>query len=62
VFVYAILRVFVYLLRHANNTVHMLLICTGSSGFVMKEVMQRKIMLGCACQSFFGGLSSFEYQ
>jgi hypothetical protein len=53
VFVYAILRAFVYLLRQTDNTVHMLLICTDSSGFAMKEVMQRKITLGYACQSIF---------
>jgi ABC-type arginine/histidine transport system permease subunit len=57
VFVYAILRVFVYLLRQTDITVHMLLICTGSSGFAMKEVMQRKIMLGYACQSIFRRLN-----
>jgi hypothetical protein len=43
----------VYFLRQTENIVHMLLICTGSSGFAMKEVMQRKIMLGYACHSIF---------
>ena len=46
-----------YLLRQTDNTVHMLLICTGSSGFAMKEVMQKKMMLGYACQSIFRRLN-----